>query len=89
MHSRFCADGRYPEVICVVPETSRLSTLVNFDGGIACPEKWGTFEPLKTPFEADDIGILVRILAEPQANFSRTGESQVGQNNPLILLFFV
>jgi hypothetical protein len=35
------------------------------------------------------IGILVRILAEPQANFSTTGESQVGQNNPLILLVFV
>ena len=47
----------------------QISTLVNFDGGIVCPDKWGTFEPLKTPFDAEDIDIPVQGLAKPQGDF--------------------
>ena len=35
-----------------------------------CPDKWGTFEPLKKPFDAEDIEIPVRGLAKPHGEFS-------------------
>jgi hypothetical protein len=47
----------------------QIDTLVNFDGGIVCPDKWGNFEPLKTPFDAGDMSIPVKRLAEPQGQF--------------------
>lgn len=47
----------------------QIDTLVNFDGGIVCPDKWGTFEPLKTPFDAGDMSIPFKKLSEPQGNF--------------------
>ncbi|UWZ86367.1 hypothetical protein [Occallatibacter riparius] len=47
----------------------QISTLVNFGDGIVCPDKWGTFEPLKTPFNAEDIDIPVQGLSKPQGNF--------------------
>jgi hypothetical protein len=47
----------------------QIGTLINFDGGIMCPDKWGTFEPLKTPFDAEDMDIPVRGLAKPHGDF--------------------
>jgi hypothetical protein len=47
----------------------QIAILVNFDGGIVCPDKWGTFEPLKTPFDAGDMSIPVKKLAEPHGDF--------------------
>jgi hypothetical protein len=47
----------------------QISTLVNFDGGIVCPDKWGTFEPLKTAFDAGDIDIPAQGLAKPHGDF--------------------
>jgi hypothetical protein len=47
----------------------QIAALANFDGGIACPDKWGEFEPLKRPFQADDISIPVQCLAKPHGDF--------------------
>jgi hypothetical protein len=47
----------------------QIAALVNFDGGIACPDKWGEFEPLKRPFEAEDFSVPVGCLAKPGGTF--------------------
>src|SRR5580700_8191360 len=47
----------------------QIAALVNFDGGIACPDKWGEFEPLKRPFEAEDFSVPVGCLAKPGGRF--------------------
>lgn len=46
-----------------------VSTLRDFDGGVMCPDRWGKFEPLKTPFDVEDIDIPVKGLAKPHGEF--------------------
>lgn len=47
----------------------QMAALVSFDRGIMSPDKWGTFEPLKMPFNIENFSIPVECLAKPGGSF--------------------
>jgi len=48
---------------------AQITALSDFDGGLLRPDKWSEYEPIRSPFNADDISDPVSVLAKPQGNF--------------------
>jgi hypothetical protein len=47
----------------------QIAALSDFDNGIMRPDKWGEFEPIRTPFDPADINQPVQSLARPHGAF--------------------
>jgi len=51
----------------------QITALSDFDGGLMRPDKCGEFEPIRTPFDANDISEPVEWLAKPHGEFFYKG----------------
>jgi len=47
----------------------QITALSDFASGLICPDKWGEFEPIRTPFDPSDISDSVRRLAKTGGGF--------------------
>lgn len=47
----------------------QIAALSNFASGLMRPDKWGEFEPIRTPFDPSDISECVRRLAKTGGGF--------------------